>query len=195
MGRDGDASAAYNRVLDEYKNEGPAAVEATWQLALLEEHRGNWIEASLYYKSVYTNFPTTIQGMEAPLRIAAYYRNAGEAAAAEAAYERAAEHYLRLASLPESEAVSIIAEEYYVRVLVEQEQWEEAARRLLALPDMYPQYHKFKDNYLMAASIYEKELGDPDRAAGILQSCVSKYQGTSVAEEAQLQFDRIGKKR
>ena len=193
MGRDDEAATAYSRVLEEYDTEGPEMVEAIWQLALLEERRGNWIEASLHYKTAYTNFPTTIQGMEAPLRIAAYYRKSGEADALEAAYDRAEEHYIQLASLLHSETVSIIAEEYYIRTLIERENWEAAARRLLALPGMYPQYHSFKDNCLMAASIYENKLGDPERAAEILQACSAKYQGTQVSEEAQKQLDRIRK--
>jgi TolA-binding protein len=78
-----------------------------------------------------------------------------------------------------------------VRTLVEQERWEEAAARLLALPGRYPQYHSFKENCLMAASIYENKLGDPERAAEILQSCAEKYPGTPLAAEARKQFERI----
>ncbi len=188
-----EAAAAYNRVVAEYESNGPEAVEAIWQLAILEEHRGNWVEASLHYKSVYTDFPTTIQGMEAPLRIAAHYRKTGDADALEAAYERAAEHYRRMASQLYSETISIVSEEYYVRTLIEQERWEEAAGRLLALPGMYPQYHSFKENCLMAASIYENELGDSEQAAEILLSCAARYQGTPVSVEAQRQLDRMRK--
>ena len=193
MGRDDEAAAAYSRVVEEYDTDGPEMVEAIWQLALLEERRGNWIEASLHYKTVYTNFPTTIQGMEAPLRIAAYYRKTGETDALEAAYDRAEEHYIQLSTTLHSETVSIIAEEYYVRTLIDREDWEAAARKLLTLPDMYPQYHSFKGNCLMAASIYENKLGDPERAAEILQACTAKYPGTPVSEEAQKQIDRIRK--
>jgi len=186
-----DAAAAYKMVLDEYKGSGPETVEALWQLAILEEKRGNWIEASLHYKSVYTNFPSTIQGMEAPLRVAAHYRETGEAEALKAAYERAADHYEHLSSLQYSETFRIVSEEYFVRTLIEQERWEEAASRLLALPGKYPQYHNFKGNCLMAASIYENELGDPERAAGILESCAAKYPGTHFASEAREQLERI----
>jgi len=186
-----DAATAYNRVLEEYGGTGPEAVEALWQLAILEEGRGNWIEASLHFKSVYTNFPTTIQGMEAPLRIAAHYRETGESEALDAACERAAEHYRQLSSLLFSETVRIVAEQYHVRSLIEQERWEETAARLLALPDRYPQYHSFKENCLIAASIYETRLSDPERAVEILQSCASRYPGTPLAIEAQKQLERI----
>ena len=129
--------------------------------------------------------------MEAPLRIAAHYRESGEKDALDAAHERAIEHYDRLSSMQFPEIVRIIAEEYHVRTLVEQERWEDAASRLLALPGRYPQYHKFKENYLMAASIYETELKDPGRAAETLRICVSKYPGTSLAAEAAKQIERI----
>jgi len=187
----GAAAIAYGRVLEEYGETEAELAEASWQLAILEERRENWIEASLHYKSVYTNFPTSIQGLEAPLRIASHYRATGEKDALETAVERAIEHYEKLSSHQYSEAVRIIAEEYHVRTLVEDGQWERAAGRLLSLPDRYPQYHRFKENYLMAASIYENEIGDEERAAGILADCTAKYPGTPLAEEAQKQLDRI----
>ena len=186
-----EAAAAYETVLEKYGGSGPEAAEARWQLAVLEESRGNWLEASLNYKSVYTDFPTTIQGMEAPLRIAAHFRKTGEREAMEAAYERAAEHYRHLSSTQQSEMVRIVAEEYLVRTLVERQRWEDAATRLLELTDMYPQYRRFRDNYLMAASIYETELDDPQRAIEILRACASKYPGTPLADEALKQIDRI----
>jgi TolA-binding protein len=191
-GRYDEAAAAYRLVIDEYEESGPEMVEALWQLAILEEERGDWIEASLHYKSIYTNFPSTIQGMEAPLRVAAHYRETGESEALEAAYERAAAHYERLSSLQYSETFRIVAEEYYVRTLIEQKRWEDAASRLLSLPDRYPQYHRFKGNCLMAASIYENELGDIERAAEILRGCAAKYPGTQFAAEARKQLERIG---
>jgi TolA-binding protein len=185
------AQLAYSRIIEEYAGAGSETVEAMWQLAILEERRGNWVDASLHYKSVYTNFPTTIQGMEAPLRITAHYRRTGETEALAAAFERAIEHYTRLSSRQYDMTIRIIAEEYHVRALIEQERWEEAASRLLALPDRYPQYHRFKGNLLAAASIYETELKDPGRAATILRECISRYAGTRLADEAGKQLERI----
>jgi len=186
-----EAAEAYDGVLKEYGDSGPEAVEAQWQLAILEERRDNWVEASLHYKSVYTDYPATLQGMEAPLRIAAHYRETGEAEALAAAYERAAEHYERLSSTQYSDMVRIVAEEYTVRALIEQRRWEEAATLLLTLPGEYPQYHRFKGNCLMAASIYENELGDPARAAEVLRDCAAAYPDTPVADEALKQCERI----
>ena len=190
-GKTDEGAAAYRRVLEEYPGTGPELAEAEWQLAILEEKRGDWIEASLHYKSLYTNYPTSIQGLEAPLRIAAHYRETGETEALEAVVERAIAHYEKLSSHQYSEAVRIIAEEYHVRTLTENGEWEKACGRLLALPDRYPYYHKFKENYLMAASIYENKLGNPQRAAEILAVCADRYPGTPLADEARKQHDRI----
>jgi hypothetical protein len=129
--------------------------------------------------------------MEAPLRIAAHYRESGEKEALNAAFESAIAHYGRLSSMQFPEMVRVVAEEYHVRTLVEHERWEDAASRLLVLPDRYPQYPKFRQNYLMAAAMYETELEDPGRAAEILRICVSKYPGTSLAAEAAKQIERI----
>lgn len=186
------AAEAYRKIIGDYaQHPYPEIVEATWQLARVEEARGKWLDASLLFKSVYTDFPATIQGMEAPLHIALYYRETGETEAARAAFDRAIAHYERLASRQYSESIRIVAEEYYLRALAEQKRWEEAAERLLALPERYPGYAKYRGNCLMAASIYEHELGDAARALVILRQCVSRNHGTDLAEEAQRQIERI----
>jgi TolA-binding protein len=190
------AAEAYRELLDRYADQPyPEIVEATWQLGRLEEAQGDWLDASLRFSSVYTDFPTTLQGMEAPLYIARHYRDAGESEAARAAYERAARHYQRLASERYNETIRVIAEEYLVRALAEQDRWEEAASSLIALPGRYPGYTRFMGNYLMAASIYENELGDDTRAVETLRLCVSRYPGTDLAAEAQRQIERITAKR
>jgi TolA-binding protein len=185
------AEEAYESVIDRYKEAGAEIVESTWQLAHLEEQRGDWVEASLHYKALYTNFPTSIQGMESPLKIAQYYAAQNEPEAATAAYDRALEIYERIATQQYPEMVRILAEEYYVRTLIIQSEWEKAAKRLLELPDLYPGYTRFGDNYLAAASIYENELGDPGRAASTLEACIANYPGTSLAAEAEKQYSRI----
>ena len=190
-GRYDEARRLYQSVIDTYGDTDARIVEASWQLAQIAEMRGNWVDASLLYNLIYTNHPGTIQGLEAPLRIAYYYRNRNEREAASSAYERAIEHYEGLVASQISEEVRVMAEEYLIRALVEQEKWQEAARRLLELPDRYPRYHRFRENYLRAASIHERELNDPERAAEILRDCMNRYPGTDLAAEAERQHRRI----
>lgn len=190
------AAETYRELIDRYAEQPyPELVEATWQLGRIEEAQGDWLDASLRFSSVYTDFPTTLQGMEAPLHIARHYRETGETDAARAAFERAERHYQRLASERYSETIRVFAEEYLVRTLAEQGRWQEAASSLIALPGRYPGFQRFMGNYLMAASIYENELGDDKRAIETLRLCAGRYPGTDLAAEAERQIERIAAKR
>lgn len=190
-GETAEAEKIYRTITDDHGKAVAEAAEATWQLAMIAEERGDWLNASLLYRSLYTNYPSTIQGMEAPLKIANHFRDKGEDAAAEGAYMTASEHYRKLASQQYSTEIRVMAEEYGVRTLSEQGKWEEAADMLIDLVGRFPDYIKFRENYLMAASIYENEVGDPARAAEILRVCASRYPGTSLAGEAEKQIERI----
>ncbi len=190
-GRYNEARLLFQSVIDTYADTDAQIVEATWQLARIEEAQGKWVDASLHYKLIYTRYPGTIQGLEAPLRIANHYQDRNEHEAASSAYQRAVEHYENLVSSQISEEVRLLAEEYVVRAFVEQGKWPEAARRLIALPDKYPNYVKFRENYLKAASIHERELKDKKGAAEILETCMRRYPGTDLAAEAEKQHKRI----
>ncbi len=185
------AEKLYKEILEKHEEQGGAVIEAYWQLAQLAEIRNNWLEASLNYKAIYTNYPTTVQGMESPLKIANHFRDAGEKDAAAGAYQQAVDLYEKLISNQYPPSVRIMAEEYRVRAYTEQKMWARAAELLVELPDKYPDYTGFMQNYLMAASIYENEMGDAVRASRILLLCIDKYPGTGLAAEAEKQLARI----
>ncbi|HVO76611.1 MAG TPA: tetratricopeptide repeat protein, partial [Candidatus Bathyarchaeia archaeon] len=100
-------------------------------------------------------------------------------------------HYDEIASPGRPTATRIMAEQYAVRALVEDKRWEEAAKRLVALPDRYPEYSPFRENYLQAASIYDKELGDRQRAEATLETCVARYPNTDLARAASKELARL----
>ncbi len=182
----------YETVLSEYRSTTGVASEAEWQLAIIEEERGNWREASLKYKLIMREYPTTIQGMEAPLRIAQKYKRDNEPVAAEAAYQRAIESYEKLLSPQYSPTTKILAEEYIVRTYVEMERWQKAIDLLLALPDRYPGYKRFQMNFLTAASILEEKMEDKEAAVNLLERCIERYPETEAASEAANQIRRLG---
>jgi tetratricopeptide (TPR) repeat protein len=190
-GRTEKARSLYQSLIDTYPGAVNEVAEATWQLAQLTERDGDWLDASLLYTSLYTSYPETLQGLEAPLHIAERFKTNGESAAARASYQKAIEHYRGLISKQVDLEVKIIAEKHIVRAMTEQEEWAAAADRLLELPALYPYYTRFRGNYLMAASIYERELNDADRAAEILRRCIEEYPETDIAVEAEAQLKRI----
>ncbi len=188
-----EASSLYERIVDEFKDRVPAVVEAQWQLARIDELRGDPEAASLRYRSLYADYPETLQGFEAPLRIASIYRERGAEDAAAAAYDQALKHYEKLASGQRPPATRIMAEQYAVRTLTETKRWKEAAERLTTIVDRYPDYSPFRGNYLRAASIYEKELGDRTQAIRELETCAAKYPGTELAGAARRELARLGR--
>jgi TolA-binding protein len=186
-----EAKKLYQQLIDVFPNRSTEVVEAEWQLALLAEEQDNWVDASLRYKSIYMKYSNTPQGLEAPLRIAENYKNKGETDAAKAAFNQAIEHFNGIIASQVSPSVKVLAEKHLVRAYTEQGKWNEAAERLLELPDRYPDYIRFRENYLLAASIFERELGNSERAAEILHTCRTRYPGTELALEAERQYNRI----
>ncbi|MBN2184716.1 MAG: tetratricopeptide repeat protein [Candidatus Krumholzibacteriota bacterium] len=186
-----EAEKIYNQVIKEHASSASGVVEATWQLANISDKRGNWVDASLHYKSIYTSFPTTFQGMESPLMIAMHFEKLGEADAAKNAYERALEHYDMMTAKEYDAGIRIKAEEYFIRTLSLQKKWEKTAERLLSLPARYPQYPRLAQSFLTAASIYEKELGDKGKAVEALERCVEMYPESNVSKEAEKHINRM----
>ncbi|NIM18823.1 MAG: tetratricopeptide repeat protein [Candidatus Latescibacteria bacterium] len=191
IGRTGEAKELYKSVIKNYRSIVTAAAEANWQLALIDEEQGNWLEASLRYNSIAKEYPGTIQSFEAPLRIAKKYSEKGEHDAAKAAYQRAIELYKQILSPQYPPTIKILAEEYIVRALIELEQWKEAVDLLMALPDRYPGYTRFQINFLTAASILEEKIKDEAGALQALEICIARYPGSDAAFEASRQLERM----
>lgn len=186
-----EALELYRTVTKRYREAAAEVVQAEWQIAEILAAQGKWNEASLKYKEIYQNFPRSEQGLKAPLAVIRNYIEKKEQDAARAAYDQAVDHYERLISSQVPYLVKVLAESHIVTAHSLMERWEEAAARLLVLPDRYPRYPRFWGNYLMAASIYEKELGKPDRAAEVLEQCIERYPGTALAAEAEKQYTRL----
>ena len=186
-----EAREIYKKVINEYSGSTLEVVQAEWQTARLLEESDKWSDASLKYKEIYQNFPSTDQGLQAPLMVIRNYRNKNQSDAARAAYTQAVEHYEQLISNRGPAAVKILAESHLVTAHADMERWEETAGLLLQLPEKYPGYPRFRGNYLMAASIYEKELKDSKRAAEALRACMERYPGSPLAAEAEKQYRRL----
>ncbi len=185
------ARTLYHKAIDQYADHASRAAEALWHLAAMAQEEGDWVEASLRYKELYQAYPGTVQGMESLLQLARHYREKGEDDTVDRWYSKAIQHYRELLSSQNPKAVNILAEEYIITALSEQEKWNRAVERLLDLPERYPYYENFRGNCLMAASICEKELNDRNRAVEILRRCSKKYPGSEVAREAEEQIRRL----
>ncbi|MCD6380524.1 tetratricopeptide repeat protein [bacterium] len=189
-----EAKKLYNKIIEKYSERGNETVEATWMIAKIEEKNGNWVEASLHYKSIYKKYPLTIQGFEAPLKIASHFTETGERTAAKNAFLNAREHYSKLTGDQYSRGVQLIAEEYIVTSLVTEEKWDKAVQQLLSLISKYPWYTPFRENFLRAALICENKLNDKKRAVTILNDFIKNFPESPLAEKAKKQLNRTRSK-
>jgi TolA-binding protein len=191
----GDVAAArslFEAVTDVYQHHVGAAAEAEWQLAQIEEAQQEWVEASLRYKSIAKTYPGTSRALEAPLHVARLYEELGESSATRTAYERAIRDYKKITGGPHPLDTRIRAEDYIYQAYVLQGDWEQGARHLLELPERYPRYEPYRDNYVIAARIYDEELDDRSKAIDALERCIEKYPGTSAAGAAAVMLAGLG---
>jgi TolA-binding protein len=180
-----DAVSLFARLSDEFPSEAEVVAPAEWQLALIEERRGDWMSASLRYKSLSRRFPGTQAAFDAPLKLAEGYMKLGANDSAEATYRKAVVGYARIVQGPFPVLAKLAAEDYIVRVFKLQGRWEDAARHLVEIANRYPLFEGLHDNYLAAADIFENELADRDEAADILITCIERFPNTDTAREAQ----------
>jgi tetratricopeptide (TPR) repeat protein len=189
-----EAKKLYNKVIEKYSGRDNEVVETTWMIAKIEEKNGNWVEAFLHYKSIYKKYPITIQGLEAPLKIASHFTETGEKTAAKNAFLNAREHYSKLTGDQYSRGVQLIAEEYLIKSLVTEKKWDKAVDQLLSLISKYPWYTPFRENFIRAALICENKLNDKKRAVTILNECIENFPESPLAEEAKKHLNRIRSK-
>jgi TolA-binding protein len=189
--RTAESEQLYKQVVAEYPNTPSVTAEAQWQLAGFEEERGNWVEASARYQKLSKEHPTTVQGLEAPMKIAQNFQKDKETDAVRAVLQRALRSYEKLLTYHYPLPTKIIIEQYVIRTLIELERWPEAIDRLLALPDRYSGYRRFQMNYLTAASIQEEQLNDVSAATVTLSQCIQRFPGTQAAVAAEAQLKRL----
>ena len=189
------AVEAFEVVVRSHARHVGAAAEAEWQLAQIEEARNQWVEAALRYKSITASYPGTSRALEAPLRLAAVYRELGEEAATSAAYAHAIEEYEKITKGAHPLGTRIRAEDFIYKAYVQQDSWDLAARHLLELPERYPRYEPYRENYIIAARIYKEQLDDRRNAVAALERCIHKYPDTETAARASEQLALLDKRK
>jgi TolA-binding protein len=179
-----EALSIYGRLLNTFPNNAEVAATAEWKLALIEERRGDWLTASLRFKTIVRRFPGTQPAFDAPLKLAQGHLRLGAYDAAKGAYRDALAGYARVVSGTFPVLVKLTAEDYILRVFKLEGRWEDAAAHLIDVANRYPRFKKLQENYLTAADIYENELADNDRADETLLACMERFPNTDAAREA-----------
>jgi tetratricopeptide (TPR) repeat protein len=190
-GRHADARARLEDVAGRFRTQQTVSATAMYYIALSYEAEGEWESAAARYSALAQEHPTTLYGMETPLRVARHYREAGENDAADGAYERAVEQYERVCETAPLTPADLAARSYLVQARLEQEEWAEAAAVLVETARRFAEIEAAPGMLFQAADLYASKLNDASKAADALAMVRDGYPGTDAAGEAEARLKRL----
>lgn len=148
--------------------------------AELLENSGEESEALQELRTLAREFPASTAGLRAPLEIAAYHRRLGDLAGQAEALQRAESDYRRvLERYPEGDH-SFFAREKLIQTLSLQGRNADAVEEMLALCDEVATPQQQPGLLVDAARRIEVELGEPARAAAILDRVGEEFPNTRI---------------
>ncbi len=184
---DGEHEAARDRltsVIERFVDEESVAATAKRHRAASYELEGRWDAAIAEYSALSAEYPTTMFGLAAPLRVVDLYAGIGEAEASETALEEAAQSYARVIQDYGGTPAEMAARNYLIETRVRQGAWGDAAEMLTETAERFPETQAAASMLLQAADIYVEEMGRADRARGILEIIIERYPDQAAAGRA-----------
>lgn len=178
-------------VAKRFPREEAIRATAIQYLAVSYESEGLWDSAVAQLNALAREHPTTLYGFTALQHIAEHYEQAGETGAADAALERAADHYERVIRDFSSTPAELAARGYLIDTRLRQERWEDAARTLVETGERFPRSESSPDMMMQAADIYENRLSDRDAATEVLRSLVGLFPATRAATAAARRLEEL----
>ncbi len=178
------ARARLTSVIDRFGDEEAIAATAKQHRAASYELEGRWDSAVAEYSALAAEFPTTMYGLAAPLRIVDMYGEIGETAAGMTALDEAAQVYQRVIRDYGGTPAEMAARNYMIETRLRQESWSDAASLLSETAAQYPDAQAAASMLIQAADIYREELDRPDLAGELLQAVVERYPGHDAAARA-----------
>lgn len=190
-----EARAHFTKVLENYRNDGDAAINAQTAIAKSYENEGNWTKALNEYQWIVENYPNSMPALNIPLYVANYYQKTDQQNLARTAFENAIRHYQQVADQYPNTMLAAVALDYSVPGYARLEDWEGAARTLRRLADMdIPIQNKIK-TYMTLENIYEEKLNDTQKAIAVYSEILEKFPqlpfATEVKERAQKLQQRL----
>jgi len=175
---DGRHEAARERlsmVVERFGDEEAIAATAKQHRAASYELEGRWDSAVAEYSALAAEFPTTMYGLAAPLRIVDMYGEIGETEAGVTALDDAAQVYARVIRDYGGTPAEMAARNYMIETRLRQESWGDAAALLSETAAQFPDAQAAAGMLLQAADIYREELDRPELARELLQAVVERY--------------------
>ena len=183
-GRHEKARERLTSVIERFGDEESIAATAKQHRAASYEIEGRWDSAIAEYSALAAEFPTTMYGLAAPLRIVNIYDGMGETAAGATALDEAVMSYERVIRDFGGTPAEMAARNYMIQTRVRQEAWSDAASLLSETASRFPEAQAAAGMLMQAADIYVEELSRPDLARELLQAVVERYPEHDAAERA-----------
>lgn len=170
-------------VLDRLRRDHPTATvvpEAELLRARIEENQGDWLEAQQTLRTLSREFPTSRPALRAPLEIAAHHRRTGDPVGEAEALDRAEQTYREVMVRYPGGAHSFFLHEMLVQTLTLQGRDLDAIEELIAMCDGVAAPAQRPALLVDAARRAETRLGQPARAADILERVAEEFPDTRI---------------
>ncbi len=181
--------------LDELQSDYPHASSIGSQGMLMRsrilEREGRWAEAQDVLRALPVQHPLSEAALQAPLDVASHYARAQDHEETEAALERAEQEYRDLLARYPTGQNSLLVRTKLVQTLLLQKNHEVALGELLSMGEALQGSPQGAAFMLQAARLAHNELGDPPRAAQILERLGKLYPNMEIGRWASGEAARL----
>jgi len=195
-GRPDSALAVLDRVDRDSPRDPETAAQARFQRGLVLAASGRQSDALRELRAVATDFPRTRAGLLAPLRVAEFYRTAGDSLAMQAVLREAGQGYERLVqdlrSDPAQAPLVMQAMDRLVDVRLRLHDWGGLAQLLEDRANAFPRDQRSPSALAEAAQILDTRLRDRQGTIRLLQELIARYPSHSLARAAQDRVVQLG---
>ena len=164
---------------------------ARMAIALTYERENNWESAERELYGLVADYPDTLVSLQAPMRVATHYMNAGEREEAQKRFLQAIVHYSAVIQQNPFSELAVQSQENIAFSLVHLGRWQEAANALHTLVDTYPRSQRVPPSLMTLASLYRSIFNNPRQAAAIYETVIRRYPRHQLAAAARRELDLL----
>ena len=187
-----EARQVFSQIIKDYPKEAELCASARAMLANCYEREGNGALAIKEYQQIRRDYFKTKLALAAPFFIARCYLNIiADKDKAVDAFAEAIAKYKKI--IEEEQDVPLIMEagRFMSLCYIQQQQWNEAIDTLYSLATKYPDDSRAQLFLLDIATIYQRELAEPDKAMQIYEQLIDRYPSSRIATFAKMQLDAV----
>lgn len=162
------------KVIETSRENPGLAARAQEEIAMSYEREGLWVQALNEYRWLAKEYETLPPALNALLRVAYYYTNAGNQQLAQQAHKDAIAYYQGLIDKYPRSVLAALAQEHIANSLMAQKRWEEAAAAASGIENILDTPIGKISTYMLLGNIYESS-GQTQRAVKLYNDFLARY--------------------